>query len=94
MEKLIVGLDGYVRAADDRTASGRTNRPIARLIPLEVNENKAQEEQVVISTDVIDVSNSSDRPAERPTRHATIRARNRLKQWAGLIRAAPEDVMD
>ena len=61
-----------------------------------MNENEAQEEQVVNSTDAIDnnVNNSSDHPAERPTRHATIKARNRLKQWAALIHVPPEDVMD
>ena len=30
VERLIVGLDGHVRAADIRTASGKTNRSIAR----------------------------------------------------------------
>ena len=41
----MTGSDGIVRAAEIRTAGGRTNRPIARLIPLEVNHDVTQEEQ-------------------------------------------------
>jgi len=80
VERLTIGLDGHVRAADIRTASGKTDRSIACLASLEVNENKVQEaegeaQRVVSSTDMIDdsVSNSSDHLAERPTRNATIR---------------------
>ena len=39
VEKLITGLDGITRAAEIRTAGGRTNCPITRLFPLEVNED-------------------------------------------------------
>ena len=38
VEKLIVSKDGKVRAADIRTAHGKTNRPIAKLSPIEVTE--------------------------------------------------------
>ena len=41
IEELIMGKDGLVRAANIRTAHGRTNRPIARLIPLEVSSDGA-----------------------------------------------------
>ena len=37
VEKLIVGGDGLIRAANIRTSTGRTNRPIVKLYPLEVN---------------------------------------------------------
>jgi len=37
IEELIKGLDGFTRAAKIRTKSGKTNRPIAKLYPLEVN---------------------------------------------------------
>ena len=33
IEELLKGKDGLVRAANIRTAQGKTNRPIARLIP-------------------------------------------------------------
>ena len=36
IEELITGNDGLVRAAKLRTASGRTNRAIKRLYPLQV----------------------------------------------------------
>ncbi|XP_069139222.1 uncharacterized protein [Argopecten irradians] len=37
VKELIRGKDGFVRAATVDTASGRTNRPIVKLYPLEVN---------------------------------------------------------
>ena len=40
VEKLITGSDGMTRTAEIRTAGGRTNRPIVRLIPLEVHVNE------------------------------------------------------
>ena len=96
VERLIFGSDDLARAAEIRTAGGKTNRPIARLIPLEVNVNdEAQNEQLKATHATNDsISDSSNNPVERPTRQATIMARNRLKQWAEMIHAAPEDVMD
>ena len=41
IEELMKGNDGLVCAAKIRTAQGRTNRPIARLIPLEVSSDVA-----------------------------------------------------
>jgi len=37
VEDLIHGGDGLVQAANIRTSTGRTNRQIVRLIPLEVS---------------------------------------------------------
>jgi len=39
VEELLKGKDGLVWAANIRTANGKTNCPIARLIPLEVSSN-------------------------------------------------------
>ena len=39
VESLNKGADGLVRSANIRTATGRTNRPIAHLYPLEVTVN-------------------------------------------------------
>ena len=96
VERLIFGSDDLARAAEIRTAGGRTNRLIARLIPSEVNVNdEAQNEQLKATHATnASISDSSNNPVERPTRQATIMARNRLKQWAEMIHAAPEDVMD
>ena len=41
IEELMKGKDGLVHAAKIRTAQGRTNRPIAKLIPLEVSSDVA-----------------------------------------------------
>ena len=43
IKELMKGKDGLVRAAKIRTLQGRTNRPIARLIPLEVSSNVIDE---------------------------------------------------
>ena len=44
IEKLIRGNDGLVRAANIniQTATGRTNRPITRLVPLEVSSSDTE----------------------------------------------------
>ena len=42
IEQLIRGNDGLVRAANIRTATGRTNRPITRLVPLEVSSSDTE----------------------------------------------------
>ena len=96
VEKLITGLDGYTRAAEIRTATGKTNRSIAKLFPLEVTEeisnptvsdSQATQEHNT-TTDIV------QRQQDRPTRQATITARRRLREWSNIIRAAPEDVID
>jgi len=37
IEELIEGLGGFARAAKIRTSTGKTNRPIAKLFPLELS---------------------------------------------------------
>jgi len=90
VEKLMTGSDGIVRAAEIRIAGGRTNRPIAQLIPLKVNHDVTQEKQDSTHTK----HDSEDISLGRPTRPATLTARNRIKEWTDLIRAALEDVVD
>ena len=89
VEKLITGSDGVTRAAEIHTARGTTNRPIVRLIPLEVNEQSETRNW----TQVISQNDSEGIQADRPTRLATLTARNKIKQWTDEISAAPEDVM-
>jgi len=84
------GSDGIVRAAEICTAGGRTNRPIARLIPLEVNHDVTQEKQDSTHT----TRDSEDISLGRPTRQATLTVWNRIKEWTDVIRAAPEDVVN
>ena len=40
IKELIKGNEGLVRAANIRTAAGRTNRAITRLVPLEVHVHR------------------------------------------------------
>ena len=47
IEELIIGNDGFVRAAHIRTAQGRTNRPISKLCPLEVSSNEESQTESV-----------------------------------------------
>ena len=99
IEKLITGLDGVTRAAEIRTARGKTNRPITRLFPLEINENGDQDEQIsntcTSMTDDEDKSTSlTSHQESRPARKAAIAACRRVRQWTDRLRAAPEDVME
>ena len=67
VKKLLTGSDGMTRAAEIRTAGVRTNRPIVRLIPLEVTEqSETQENQN--STQVISQDNGKGIQVDRPTR--------------------------
>jgi len=96
VEQLITGMDGYTRVAEIRTATGKTNRPIARLYPLEVNEGSldpsvSDNQATRTNKTTADLANHQK---DRPTRQATIAARRRLKEWSDMIRAAPEDVTD
>ena len=61
-----------------RTAGGRTNRPIVRLIPLEVNERSETGENQN-STQVISQDNSKGTQVDRPTRQTALTARNKVK---------------
>ena len=77
--KLLVGGDGLIHAAEIRTSTGTTNRPIAKLFPLEVNS----------TTDSIQhVLEPQKRPAEetrpgstRPLRQSARRATDKMSKW-------------
>ena len=89
--KLLVGGDGLTRAAEIRTSTGTTNRPITKLYPLEVNS----------STDLTDdVPGEQEKAAagkmqpvnQRPMRQSARRAVERISEWTSALRAPPEDV--
>ena len=50
IEELVRGNDGLVRAAKIRTTQGRTNRPIAKLIPLEFSSDMVSYSSEAIPT--------------------------------------------
>ena len=99
------GDDGYIRSVTVRTANGRTNRPIARLYPLEVSadehstvstddraEGPSQEETE--QRDDHDDEDDSDTRGQRPVRMAMVKARDQVAEWSRILRRPPEDVED
>jgi hypothetical protein len=79
VEKLIKSNDGHVRAAEIRTASGKTNRPISKLYPLEVSEST---ETADIQPSIVSSPAQSIQPinTSRPFRRATAKANQLIKQ--------------
>ena len=83
IEELIEGVDGYTRAAKIRTANGPTNRPVAKLFPLEVSAAYEMETNATKEDTNVDHKDNDDQdgpPAvcEQLTRNAAIRAHDRI----------------
>ena len=73
------GHDGLVRAADIRTSTGETSRPIAKLYPLEVSEG---EQTSTCKAAVEDLTDSCEPvPSSRRARRAAVKARQRMSEW-------------
>ena len=102
IEDLIHGGDGLVRAANIRTSTGLTNRPIVRLIPLEVSAQDKYgacsglscEEKSLNSTCDGQVNATTKIAEPRPVRNSAKKARDRMTQWTNILSASPEDVID
>ena len=77
-----------IRSANVRTSTGRTNRPIARLYPLELTEDTATS----TPTDDQPEESPTDTSTCRQTQEAAKRGRQVVKQWIASLRASPEDV--
>ena len=73
VERLIRSRDGHVRAADIRTASGKSNRPISRLVPLEITYR--HEPRIGPKTKPKVVSTDVTQPSSRPGRQAKTAAK-------------------
>ena len=95
IEDVVRGSDGMIRAAHIRTKNGRTNRPIARLYPLEVHHtdsaNKMVSEDPQLS-DKPEVPQDKAQPVVRPTRNTAVRAREKVRDWIEILKAPPKDV--
>ena len=89
IESVNKGKDNMIRSAIIRTATGRTNRPISRLYPLEVSAAEATVKQPV----ALERSDSPIHP-KRPIREAAEKGRIQMKEWITSIRGPPEDVTD
>jgi len=74
IESLNKGEDGLVRSANIRTTTGRTNRPIARLYPLEVTAADQPTDEA--TTD--DQNQMTDNDTTRPVHGAAERSRTRV----------------
>ncbi|CAB4028574.1 PREDICTED: uncharacterized protein LOC102803486 [Paramuricea clavata] len=87
IQNLVSGNDGLIRSADIRTSTGRTNRPIARLYPLEVSTK--QEAKPILSSEK---PPPASEPPHRPRREAAVRGRERIARWTQKLSLPPEDV--
>ena len=101
IEGLNRGNDGYIRSVTVRTANGRTNRPIARLYPLEVstdecpmNETSKDFGQQATEQQQDTCTNQDVTAQQRPIRRAMMRARDQVTEWTRMLRCPPEDVED
>ena len=68
----------------------KNNRPIIRLFPLEINENRDQDEQPpeTTSTDAMDKVTQVPYQRSRLARKATIAACRKLKEWTDMLRGS------
>ena len=87
VEGLVQGLDGHVRVANIRTKTGKTNRPIAKLYPLEIT---------VQTEHLVPESRNDGQPQQESSRNnkrkAAIRARECIKNGQENFVPPPEDV--
>ena len=98
IEHLIEGEDGQIRAAHIRTANGKTNRPIAKLYPLEVRAttevHATMDHPVETKDNTITNENPQEDRSERPVRTAARKAVRQISNWANVLNALLEDVMN
>ena len=94
IEDVVRGSDGLIRAAYIRTKNGRTNRPLARLYPLEVcrTEGLMVPEDPETKDPDQEVVQEQPESVVRPTRKTAVRACDKLRNWLEILRAPPEDV--
>ena len=100
----VIGNAGFIRSVTLRTAGGRTNRPIARLYPLEVsaeqpnsdiNIGESQRGSANNNVNSEDSAMKSDATLhQRPTRAAMIQARRKVAEWTNTLSRPREDVED
>ena len=90
IEGLNKGNDGLIRSVNIRTSTGRTNRPLAKLYPLEVTAA----ERPSVEPKSPGESTNEDSVAPRPSRHAAAEGRQKVKRWVGALCGPPEDVVD
>ena len=90
VEELITGKDGLVRAANIRTGTGRTSRPIIKLYPLEVSSSSSGSSSEASTNDDHDPQGdprtTDDALApKQPQRKAAQRAKCGMREWIQTI---------
>ena len=91
VEEVNKGADGLIRSVNVRTSTGRTNRPLAKLYPLEVTTEKIQSKGNDISGETLSAP-ASQSQTKRPVRQAALSGRKRVQQWTKSLLGPPEDV--
>ena len=107
VEDTITGADGLIRAANIRTSTGKTNRPITKLYPLETTttesdtlckQNSSPKENPSNSdaqSSTVEQTDDNSMPERiRPVRQAAIRGRQQVKEWTKTLCGPPEDVIN
>ena len=84
VQRLIKGNDGYVRAAEIKTNTGRTNRPISKLYPLEISANE-EDTSAELKTD----NNRPPPMMQRSMRKSATKAKDKLSQWSKQVIGLP-----
>ena len=90
IESVNKGGDGIIRSANIRTTTGKTNRPITRLYPLELT---VEEIKADVQDDHHLGRSTIDTPVNRPTRDTAKRGYLQMKEWINLLSAPLEDVL-
>jgi len=89
--RLLVGHDGFTLAAEIRTSTGSTNRPIAKLYPLEVHSdeyvNKAPPTPARVTDDTLTVRQpEKEDKVSQPMRQSAKRATEQMSEWVQTLR--------
>ena len=96
VDELLVGKDKLVRAANIRTSTGITSRPITKLYPIEVNEGDkvpfSAERTETLTYQPNSNSDQCNHTDHRSQRASARRATDGVKEWVRLLSAPPEDV--
>ena len=73
-----------------RTSTGKINRPVARLYPLEINATQTPS----VSSDTTRQTTTVEIQPPRSVRQAAIKGKEKIKEWTHIICGPPEDVTD
>ena len=104
VEDTISGEDGLIRAANIRTSTGKTNRPVTKLYPLEITAadplprlNNSPMSSTATNNDTHSSTVTQEMDGvmadqSRPVRQAALRGRQQTREWTKSLLGPPEDV--